>query len=220
MTLSAVSATENVTSDSDVLSETDSDELSVLDDEATLSDSGNQTVSSEITSSDVVGYSSFETDISARLTSEGKPLSSKTVKISVADKSYSRTTDSNGKIVLSLDLKKGTYNALFTFEGDGNISSANFTSKITIKDAIKTKLKVGDKDINYRQGSKCLFYVKLTTDKGKAIKNQLVTIKVAGTTWAEHVTVYDDFFKNHPEFSGLIKNRKAYEKWRLEEVPY
>lgn len=113
MTLSAVSATENVTSDSDVLSETDSDELSVLDDEATLSDSGNQTVSSEITSSDVVGYSSFETDISARLTSEGKPLSSKTVKISVADKSYSRTTDSNGKIVLSLDLKKGTYNALF-----------------------------------------------------------------------------------------------------------
>lgn len=41
-----------------------------------------------------------------------------------------------------------------------------------------------------------------------------------GKTWVEHVTVYDDFFKNHPEFSGLIKNRKAYEKWRLEEVPY
>ena len=41
-----------------------------------------------------------------------------------------------------------------------------------------------------------------------------------GTTWEEHVTVYDDFFENHPEFSRLIKDRKAYEKWRMEEVPY
>lgn len=41
-----------------------------------------------------------------------------------------------------------------------------------------------------------------------------------GTTWEEHVSIYDDFFKRHPEFSKLIKDRDAYEKWRLEEVPY
>lgn len=106
LTLSAVSAAENVTADEDVLAQADGDELKVLEDDAVISDSANKTVSSEITSSDVVGYSSFETDISAKLTSEGKPLSSKTVKISVADRSYSRTTDSDGKIVLSLDLKR------------------------------------------------------------------------------------------------------------------
>ena len=41
-----------------------------------------------------------------------------------------------------------------------------------------------------------------------------------GTTWAEHVSVYDEFFEFHPEFSNLIKDKGAYEKWRLEEVPY
>ena len=49
---------------------------------------------------------------------------------------------------------------------------------------------------------------------------QILDKMAAGTTWAEHVTVYDDFFKNNPEFSGLIKDKQAYEKWRLEEVPY
>lgn len=52
------------------------------------------------------------------------------------------------------------------------------------------------------------------------LEKEILDQMAAGTTWEEHVTVYDDFFKNHPEFSGLIKDREAYEKWRLEEVPY
>ena len=51
-------------------------------------------------------------------------------------------------------------------------------------------------------------------------RKEMLDQMAAGTTWEEHVTVYDDFFKSHPEFSGLIKDRKAYEKWRAEEVPY
>ena len=49
---------------------------------------------------------------------------------------------------------------------------------------------------------------------------QILDQMAMGTTWEEHVTVYDDFFKDHPEFSGLIKDREAYAKWREEEVPY
>lgn len=41
-----------------------------------------------------------------------------------------------------------------------------------------------------------------------------------GTTWEEHVSIYDEFFKKHPEFLKLIKNQDAYEKWREKEVPY
>jgi hypothetical protein len=51
-------------------------------------------------------------------------------------------------------------------------------------------------------------------------RKEMLDQMAAGTTWEEHVTVYDDFFENHPEFSRLIKDRKAYEKWRMEEVPY
>ena len=52
------------------------------------------------------------------------------------------------------------------------------------------------------------------------VRKEILDQMAGGATWEEHVTVYDDFFKSHPEFSGLIKDRKAYEKWRLEEVPY
>ena len=41
-----------------------------------------------------------------------------------------------------------------------------------------------------------------------------------GASWKEHVSIYDDFFKNHPEFSKLIKDKDAFEKWRIKEVPY
>lgn len=51
-------------------------------------------------------------------------------------------------------------------------------------------------------------------------RKEMLDQMAACTTWEEHVTVYDDFFENHPEFSRLIKDREAYEKWRLEEVPY
>ena len=39
------------------------------------------------------------------------------------------------------------------------------------------------------------------------------------TTWEEHVGVYDDFFRKHPEYSKLIKDENAYRKWRL-EMPF
>ena len=52
------------------------------------------------------------------------------------------------------------------------------------------------------------------------IRKEILDQMAMGTTGEEHVTVYDEFFEKHPEFSKLIKNKAAYEKWRLEEVPY
>jgi hypothetical protein len=51
-------------------------------------------------------------------------------------------------------------------------------------------------------------------------RKEMLDQMAAGATWEEHVTVYDDFFKRNPQFSKLIKDKQAYEKWRLEEVPY
>ena len=165
--LSAVCANENTTVD-----------------ESVLTDSGNNTISqSEITSSNVVGYESFETQINIKLTSDSKPLPSKEVSIDLNGKNYKKITDSNGMASLSVNLAQGKYTAQFTFLGDNTTSGAVKTSTITIKQAEKTSLTIGDKDINYRQGSKCLFYVKLLNSKGKAVKNQEVTFKVAGHTF-------------------------------------
>lgn len=49
---------------------------------------------------------------------------------------------------------------------------------------------------------------------------QILDQMAMGTTWEERVFIFDDFFKRHPEFSGLIRDKKAYENWKLEEVPY
>lgn len=54
------------------------------------------------------------------------------------------------------------------------------------------------------------------TFKIKEILDQMAM----GTTWEEHVSIYDEFFEFHPEFSKLIRDKEAYEKWKLEEVPY
>ena len=138
---------------------------------------------SEISSSNTVGYESFKTDISFKLTSNNTALALKDVNVDVNGKTYKKTTNSKGMASLSLNLKKGTYNVKFTYAGDNYTNPTNLTTKLTIKSAEKTTLKVGDKNINYRQGSKCLFYVKLTDSKGKVIKNQQVTIKVSGKTY-------------------------------------
>lgn len=49
---------------------------------------------------------------------------------------------------------------------------------------------------------------------------QILDQMAAGTTWDEYVGLYDEFFKNHPEFIGLIKDMDAYNEWKREEVPY
>ena len=48
---------------------------------------------------------------------------------------------------------------------------------------------------------------------------QILDQGAAGTTWEQHVSVYDDFFRRHPEFSKLIKNQQAYSKWK-QNKPY
>ena len=170
LSLSAVCAEVNETS------EAESDVEVILQNDT-------QKTTSTIQVSDKTGYASFQTNLEVKLSSNNTPLSSKEVKITLNSKTYSKTTDANGKASLDITLNKGTYIVQYYYAGDNITSGASATSKLTIKDAVKTSLKVGDKDINYRQGSKCLFYVKLLDSTGKVVKNQKVTFKVSGKTY-------------------------------------
>ena len=72
---------------------------------------------------------------------------------------------------------------MFSYAGDEFTNATTAKTTVAVKNPIKTFLKLGDKDINYRQGLKCLFYVKLLNEKGKALKNQNVTFTVSGKTY-------------------------------------
>lgn len=195
VSLSVVSASENVTDiadeevltadieEGDVLTSDIDDEALSLEDNSDVISETNKTAS-KISASKVTGYQSFKTEVSFKLTSDNKPLASKKVSILLNGVTYSKTTDANGKATLSVNLKKGTYTAEFFYAGDNETSEATAKAVITVKDAVKTKLKLGDKYINYRQGSKCLFYVTLLDANGKAVKNQWVTFKVSGKTYS------------------------------------
>ena len=190
LSISVVSAEDNLT---DAIGADAPQTVSADDADAIMQDDGDavqdieaddERVPSKITASKVTGYESFKTTVSMKLISDNKPLASKKVKISLNGVNYTRTTDKDGVASVSLKLKKGTYVAGFTYLGDNLTKNATGTCKVVVKDPVKTKFKVGDKNIIYRQGSKCLFYVKLLTASGKAIKDQLVKFKVAGKTYS------------------------------------
>ena len=138
---------------------------------------------SKLSASNVVGYDSFDTNISVKLSSNNTSLASKEITIDLNGKTYKKITDKKGEARLSVNLKAGKYSVVFTFKGDNQTSNSTLTKTVNIKQSQKTFLSVGDKNINYRQGSKCLFYVVLKNEKGKVIKNQIVTIKVNGKTY-------------------------------------
>ena len=51
------------------------------------------------------------------------------------------------------------------------------------------------------------------------LDKQILDQRAAGTTWEEHISIYQDFFRKHPQFKKLIKDQDAYDKWMLEEPP-
>ncbi|WP_091698931.1 hypothetical protein [Methanobrevibacter gottschalkii] len=145
-------------------------------------DGVNETIktNSSFVSSNVVTYETFSTKITVRLLSNNNPLNGKNIIISVGNVSYNKTTDANGKVVLNVKLAKGKYNAMFSYGGDENINPCQKTTTVIVKTFIKTKIYCADKNINYRQGLKNTFIVRLIDGNGKALKSQTVTFKVNG----------------------------------------
>lgn len=69
---------------------------------------------------------------------------------------------------------------MFSYGGDENINPCQKTTTVIVKTPIKTKIYCADKNINYRQGLKNTFIVRLIDGNGKALKSQTVTFKVNG----------------------------------------
>ena len=178
LSVSAVCAADNVT-DIESISDDGVWEIYSADDgeiEDVKSDS-------EIIVKDTTGYEQFSTNIAVSLKSNGTALASKPVIFNVDGKNYTQTTDSAGQATLNIKLSKGTYTAGFFFLGDNDTNPSNASGVITIKSPVKTSLKIADKNINYRQGLKSVFIVRLVTSTGSGVSGKTVTFKVNGKTY-------------------------------------
>ena len=83
----------------------------------------------------------------------------------------------------SVQLTNLSNDVLCAYSDDKNTSDCLTASATTVKATTKTTIKVTDKNINYRQGSKCIFIVRLLDVNGNPLKSQKVTFKVDGKTY-------------------------------------
>ncbi len=107
-----------------------------------------------------------------KLTSDGKPLTNKKVKIRINGKTYTRTTDKNGYASIKISLAPKAYTVKATY-GDLTI-----TKKVTVKSIIKAK------NVKTKRSAKTI-KIKVTLKKvnGKYLKKKKVTLKFNKKTY-------------------------------------
>ncbi len=156
-------------SENEVLS---TDNIDSLSESETLKNTSLTTNSSSV----IRGY-----DISATLTdSDNVSLSNKVVTYTLSGKTYNKTTDSNGKITIPINLAAGTYTLKLAFAGDDNYSGT--TKSISLKVLANTP-KITTESTSVMRGY--YFYAYLKDAAGKALKGQKITFKVNGKTYTK-----------------------------------
>ena len=107
-----------------------------------------------------------------RLTSDGKALAGKNIKITINGKTYSRTTDNDGYASLKISLPPKTYNVKSTY------NNVSITNKVVVKKIIQAK------NINFKKSAKSLkIKVNLKKVNNKYLKGKKVTLKFKGKTY-------------------------------------
>lgn len=179
LAVSLVSASENVT---DIVL-IDDDSVEVSDDILNESvDADFNKSESQISAVNKSSYQNLKDTFTVTLTSNNEILSNKTVSIFLNNVVYNRTTNNLGQASINFKLKTGNYTVSYLFEGDENYTSSNGTATLIINPQLVTYLKVVDKDINYREGLKSIFQLKLVDVNNKVVANKYVYIKVNGKT--------------------------------------
>lgn len=113
---------------------------------------------------------------------DGKVLSDKPVVVLLNGKSYSRTTDGNGQVKISVNLPAKTYTATFTFAGGDGYLKSSGSVKIMVSKAAP-KLTASSKTFKVKTKNKKLTAT-LKTNRNAAMKSIKVTLKVGGKTYS------------------------------------
>ena len=181
LSVSVISASENVTCDN--LTSDCNDLMSVEEMGHEYGVDGNRS-SAEISAANKTSYVDYSDKFTVTLTSNGTGLANKTVRITLDNVEYNETTDINGKATIDFKLKAGTYDIVFSFDGDDNYTACNGTAKLTVSSDLKTSLKLIDKNADYCAGVKAVFQLKLVDVYGKPVSGKTVRIVVNGKTYS------------------------------------
>ena len=154
-----------------------------------LSDDSSQTVEinkteTKINASDVETFTDLESTFTVKLTSNGTSLPNKQVKILLNGVDYNQITDGEGKASINFKLKSGIYTAFFSFAGDDNYAESSGSALITVKSNLVTYVNVEDVDVNYREGLKSIFEIKLVDINSNTLNGKVITIKVDGKIYS------------------------------------
>lgn len=110
--------------------------------------------------------------------SSKKAIKKAKVKITIADKTYTKTTNSNGKISLDLNLNCGSYNVVTSYDGSKKYYGSVVKSTITVKSTIKSS------GMTKYYTNKATHDVTFYDKKGTGLKNTAVKFKLNGKTYS------------------------------------
>ena len=144
----------------------------------TIVDSNNTSLNVKSTKS--FGYGAG-TLFKLSLTANGVPLFKKAVKLNIAGKIYTKSTDEKGIISIPINLKIGKYTADYRFNGDSDFNGSSGGCEIDVFKRTSSKLtwKCGS---SYKDSSQT-FNLLLTTSNGDSISGELVEFSIDGKSY-------------------------------------
>ena len=101
-----------------------------------------------------------------------KAIQKAKVKITINGKIYEKTTDTQGKCFINLNLNSGTYTVLTSFAGTNKYNSQSLKSTVTIKTTIKSS------DFSKYYKNTASYYATFYNKKGNLLKNAPVKFKL------------------------------------------
>lgn len=191
LSFSFVSASENVTSDvilDDVSSQGEIDEIDEGYDDSAEQESSK--IQSKFEVKNVTSYYKEKIDVEVQLKdSNNAALENKSVSVIFNGKINNKTTDSNGKFILSYsNLKPSTYKLTFKFSGDDNFTSCESDSYVKVK-----KAPLAIKMINFNTYYKSGLYLKAKVynkNTGNPVSGIRVLFKVYSTKTKKYTNYY------------------------------
>ncbi|WP_458455101.1 Ig-like domain-containing protein [Methanobrevibacter sp.] len=176
LSISAVSAIESNSTDDMMASEVDEEPPS--GDGALLSSNESDTSADEnetysLNGNDVSVYYKGSYNYQVTLKNDDGPVENANLTLHISGQEYIRSTDSQGRVFFSLDLKPDTYNIVVNF---GNISTTN---QIKILPVIKAN------DVTKAYKSSTKYTATFLDSKGNPLKNTNVKFKIKGKTYTK-----------------------------------
>ena len=141
----------------------------------TISDNDINADNINIETQDVTMYYKNGSRLNVELSnSDDNPISNNNVTIAINGKNYTKTTDSDGKTSLAINLNPGKYLANITFLGNDKYLNTNTAANIDVLSTIIAK----NMTKYYKSNSQ--FEAKILDGKGNPLTNENVTFNING----------------------------------------